>query len=64
MFPSAPESNGKQVVAKCGWTPYDGMELKGVPSQVFVRGVQVARDGKFLGPVGHGTFVRRQKPCL
>ncbi len=52
------------MVAKCGWTPYDGMELKGVPSQVFVRGVQVARDGKFLGPVGHGTFVRRQKPCL
>lgn len=53
-----------QILSKCGWTPYDGMELKGVPSQVFVRGVQVARDGKFLGLVGHGTFVRRQKPCL
>lgn len=56
-------SNAK-IVSKCGWTPYDGMQIKGVPEQVFVRGELVAKDGVFVGKVGQGTFVRRIAPCI
>lgn len=54
----------QQILSKCGWTPFDGMKIKGAPIQVFLRGVKVAQDGKFLGSVGQGTFVRRIAPCL
>ena len=54
----------QQILSKCGWTPFDGMRIKGVPIQVFLRGVKVAQEGKFLGSIGQGTFVRRIAPCL
>ena len=50
----------EDIVSKCGWTPYDGMKTKGVPRLVTVRGRVVAEDGKFVGEVGYGRFVRRQ----
>lgn len=39
-----------QAASRCGWTPYDGVKVKGWPVATFVRGHQVMRDGAILGP--------------
>lgn len=38
---------------------YDGWSLKGWPVVTIVRGVVVMRDGKIVGPAGHGRFLKR-----
>lgn len=40
---------------------WEGWTLNGAINQVYSRGVLVAEDGKFVGPEGHGEFVRRFK---
>lgn len=49
----------EDVVAKCGWTPYDGWTVTGVPETTFVRGEPVVEAGKVVGQAGYGEFVRR-----
>lgn len=44
-------------LSKCGWTPYDGREVHGVPVMTFLRGTCVAREGKVLVRPGFGRFV-------
>lgn len=39
-----------QAASRCGWTPYDGVKVKGWPVATFVRGHEVMRDGAILGP--------------
>ncbi len=34
---------------KCGWSPYEGMKLKGWPIMTFVRGDLVFKDGEIVG---------------
>jgi len=57
--------NGKRtlrnedVVAKCGWTPFDGMEITGDVETTFVRGEMVYNSGDVIGEPGYGEFVRR-----
>ncbi len=34
------------IASKCGWTPYDGMEVTGWPIMTIVRGTVVMRDGE------------------
>ena len=41
------------------YTPYEGFELTGAVSSVFVRGRAVIRDGAFVGQRGLGRFVER-----
>lgn len=53
--------SNENIVSKCGWSPFDGKTIQGVPQQVYVRGRLVARDGKFTGEIGHGEFVPRVK---
>ena len=50
----------ENVISKCGWTPYAGMTVKGVPETVMVRGHIVFADGKVTGKAGFGEFVPRQ----
>ncbi len=38
---------------------YDGWTLKGWPVLTMVRGLDVMRDGKIVGPQGHGRFLAR-----
>jgi dihydroorotase len=38
-----------QVASRCGWTPYDGVSVKGWPVATLVRGTPVMRDGAILG---------------
>lgn len=37
------------ILSKCGWTPYDGMQVTGWPIATVIRGRLVMRDGEILG---------------
>lgn len=52
------------IVSKCKWSPFDGKKIKGIPVTVMVRGKVVAKDGKFVGKVGHGKFIKRAEPSI
>lgn len=43
---------------KCGWTPFDGMEVVGAVSSVTLRGREVVSDGRVKGEPGAGTVLR------
>ncbi|MFN3483560.1 MAG: amidohydrolase family protein, partial [Rhabdaerophilum calidifontis] len=45
------------IASKCGWTPYDGMQVTGWPVGTFVRGRRVMWQGELTGP-GTGEPVR------
>ncbi|MEW6664720.1 MAG: dihydroorotase [Thermodesulfobacteriota bacterium] len=49
-----------RIVSKCGWTPYDGMEVKGRIVRTILRGKTVAENGIPVGQPGCGQFVTRQ----
>jgi dihydropyrimidinase len=38
---------------------YEGREIQGASDIVMSRGTIVVRDGEWLGPAGHGRFVKR-----
>ncbi len=44
------------------YTPYDGFALRGYPVLTLSRGVVLAREGRFVGPPGHGRYLRRTLP--
>jgi dihydroorotase len=46
--------NNERIVSKCGWTPYAGKKVKGLPVHTIVRGKFVFEDGKLVGEPGHG----------
>jgi len=50
----------KNLQTNCDWSPFEGMKLKGYPAVTISRGKIVAKDGKFVGSVGHGRFVKRK----
>ena len=39
---------------------FEGMEIRGRPHAVTVRGKIMARDGVFIGDPGHGQFIQRE----
>jgi len=47
----------EDVLTKCGWTPYDGMQIQGVIEATYVRGTPIVDDGEVVGETGYGTFV-------
>ncbi len=44
------------------YTPYEGMKIRGWPVVVLSRGEVVSRDGKPVGRLGRGEFLRCEKP--
>lgn len=44
--------------SRCGWTPYEGMTVKGRVERVVQRGVLVYQDGRVLGGAGAGREVK------
>ena len=42
------------VLSKCGWTPYAGREVLGVPRYTFLRGAPILDDGKVAVRPGYG----------
>jgi dihydroorotase (multifunctional complex type) len=50
--------SGDKMYTKCGWNPYAGREVKGVPEMTIVRGKVVMEDyGNVVGKPGYGEFV-------
>jgi dihydroorotase len=45
------------IASRCGWTPYDGMEVTGWPVGTFVRGRRVMWEGELVTPA-QGQAVR------
>ena len=37
--------NKDLILSKCGWSPYEGVTLKGVVESVYLDGVEVVHDG-------------------
>ena len=47
------------IASKCGWTPYDGMEVKGWPVITVIRGNIVMKEDELFDPIGQPMqFVR------
>jgi len=40
------------INSKCGWTPYNGMKVKGWPIMTVIRGEIVMREGEVTEPIG------------
>ena len=48
------------LASKCGWSPFEGREVRGWPVATIVRGRQVMREGELLG-TAHGVPIRFQE---
>ena len=46
---------------KCGWTPFNGMEVQGAITRVVLRGKTVYVDGEILSTNGYGQDVRKNQ---
>lgn len=46
-----------EVLSRCGWTPYDGRSVKGVPQLTMLRGRVIAENGKVVGKPGDGELL-------
>ncbi len=44
---------------RIGWTPYEGMTVRGLPVATVVRGKLVAQDGEFIGRNGPAVYLKR-----
>jgi dihydroorotase/allantoinase len=51
-------TNDDQITA-CGWTPYDGMHVKGWPTMSIIRGEIVMKDDEVHSKEGSGRFISR-----
>jgi dihydroorotase (multifunctional complex type) len=49
--------SSEKSYSKSGWTAFDGVKVKGVPTHTIVRGRIVFEDGKITGAPGFGRFV-------
>jgi dihydroorotase-like cyclic amidohydrolase len=49
------------VLSKCGWTPYAGREVRGVPRYTFLRGEAIYDDGALAVREGFGRQAVRAR---
>jgi len=52
------EIHAADLHSRCGWTPFEGWQVKGRVTRVVLRGQDVYKDGKVLAPKGFGKNVR------
>ena len=52
---------GKTLHEQVDWSPYEGMAVQGWPRDVLSRGQVIVRDGEFVGKLGLGRFVLRER---
>ena len=50
----------EDVLSKCGWTPYDGRAIQGVPRYTFLRGNAIYDDGRINVREGFGRQAVRE----
>ena len=49
--------SGAKLHSKTNWTPFEGVEVKGLPVMSIVRGMVIMKDGEIVSSEGHGTFI-------
>jgi dihydroorotase-like cyclic amidohydrolase len=49
--------SNENLFTKCGWTPFEGMSVRGKVRQVFLRGQTVYKDGAILAKAGDGWAI-------
>jgi len=49
--------HAKDLQTDCDWSPYEGMKLRGLPRHVFLRGAEVATEGRYTGKRTEGLFI-------
>lgn len=47
-----------KTYTRCGWTPFEGMPVRGMVRRVVLRGQEVYNDGQVLGSPGTGKRIR------
>jgi carbamoyl-phosphate synthase/aspartate carbamoyltransferase/dihydroorotase len=52
------EIKASEQFTRCGWTPFEGWQVKGKVRKVVLRGSPAFEDGKILVPPGYGRNVR------
>jgi carbamoyl-phosphate synthase / aspartate carbamoyltransferase / dihydroorotase len=52
------EIKAGEMHSRCGWTPFEGWQVKGRVRQVVLRGRDAYKDGKILVEPGFGRNVR------
>ncbi len=54
------EIRAADLRSKCGWTPFEGWQVKGRVTRVVLRGREAFKDGKVLVEPGYGQNVRQK----
>ncbi len=52
------EIHGSELKTRCGWTPFEGMQVRGRVRKVTLRGALAYQDGVVLAPSGSGHNIR------
>jgi carbamoyl-phosphate synthase/aspartate carbamoyltransferase/dihydroorotase len=52
------EIRAAEMHSRCGWTPFEGWQVRGRVTRVVLRGQEAYNDGKILATPGFGTNVR------
>jgi carbamoyl-phosphate synthase/aspartate carbamoyltransferase/dihydroorotase len=52
------EVKAAQMFTRCGWTPFEGWQVRGRVRRVVLRGREAYHDGKVLAPPGYGEDLR------
>ncbi len=52
------ELRAEKMHTRCGWTPFEGMPVRGMVRQVVLRGKEMVKDGQVLAPPGNGIRIR------
>lgn len=50
----------ESVLSKCGWTPFAGRKVRGIPVHTLLRGQFVFEKGEVVGQPGYGRLARPQ----
>jgi carbamoyl-phosphate synthase/aspartate carbamoyltransferase/dihydroorotase len=54
------EIRSAEQFTKCGWTPFEGWQVKGRVTRVVLRGKDVYKDGEVLAMRGYGQNIREE----
>ena len=52
------EIRAEEMYSRCGWTPFEGWQVKGRVTRVVLRGKDVYKDGEVLAEKGYGKDIR------
>lgn len=58
------EVKAAEQFSRCGWTPFEGWQVKGRVKRVVLRGQVAFEDGKVLAEKGYGQNVRSRQYVL